>query len=121
TDEMVMQDDDMKRGRLRVAQSLLGTPKLAPTDSSRLVSPRTDRVEADHVQGRGGVGRLGRLPLALELAERPGEASGKGIRDVVVSGDGEDGPPQGAQEPRGVDELVPTAAMAEIAAGNDEL
>src|SRR5262249_30238132 len=80
-----------------------------------------DRVETDDVERRRRVGRLGRLPLALELAERAREAGREGVGDVVIAWDGQHGWAERPQEARGPCELIPVSAVAEVAAGNDEL
>jgi hypothetical protein len=69
----------------------------------------------------GGVRRLGRLPLPLELLERAGEAGGKGVRNVVVAGHREDGAIECSQEPGCARELSLAPAVAEVAARNHEL
>ena len=67
TDQVVVEHDDLERAGRRFLQALLRPGQLRRADPARLVSPRAHRVEADDVQVGRGVGRLGRLPLALEL------------------------------------------------------
>src|SRR5919108_187002 len=54
-------------------------------DSARLVQPRADRVQADDEQRLGGVDRLGRLPVALELGKGLREPRQRRVRGVVGS------------------------------------
>jgi len=116
-----MKHDDLERVRLSLAKPLLRPAELVLPDPARLMAPRPHRVEADDVQRGGGVRRLGRLPLPLELAEGPREARGKRVRDVVVSGDREHRGPEVAQELRCAGELVVASPMTQIAAGDDKL
>src|SRR2546423_15602074 len=95
--------------------------QLSFANPAGLMAPGPHGVESDHVQRRRREGRFRRLPLALELAERACEAGGEGVRDVVISGNREHRPRQPVQEPRSARKLVRATAMAEIAAGDDEL
>ena len=73
------------------------------------------------MQGRRGVRRLGRFPLALELSKRVGEASREGVRDVVIAGNRQHGPVEAVEEPRGAGELVLPSPVAEVTARDDQL
>src|SRR5439155_20845487 len=46
-DQVVVEDDDLERAGLRLAQPLLRPFELAGADPARLVSPRSHGVEAD--------------------------------------------------------------------------
>src|SRR5207244_5269655 len=70
---------------------------------------------------RGWVGGLVRLPLAPELDPRAGEARRKGVRQVVVAGDGEHRGAERGEETGGAFVLLPPAAVGQIARGDDEL
>ena len=118
---MVVEDDDLERARRGLPKSFLGADELRPADAAGLVAPRPDGVEADDVERRRRVRRLRRLPVALELAERPHEPCREGVRDVVVARDGQHRRPEAAQETRCMRELVLAPAVAEIAACDQEL
>ncbi len=118
---MVVQDDDLERRRLRVAQPLPRLRQLVVANAAGLVAPGPDRIQADDVERGGGVRRFTRLPLPLEAAERAGEARRKGVRYVVIARYRQYGAGEAVQEARGVGELILAAAMAEVSAGDDEL
>ena len=72
-DHLVVQRRPRGARPARACRSLLvGTLELRVADAARLVPPRPHRVDADDVRVGAGERRLGRLPLALELA--PGRA-----------------------------------------------
>ena len=120
-DQMMVQHDDVEGVRGPASQSLLCALELAAADAARLMPPRADRVETDHVEPRRGICRLRRLPLSLEGTERVREARRKGVRDVVIAGNCQHRPAEALQESSGVAELAVTAPMAEIPAGDHEL
>ncbi len=68
------------------------------------------------MQRGGGVRRLGRLPLPLELPERSREASGEAVRDVVIPRNGQDRPVERAEKSGRAGELAFAAAVAEVSA-----
>src|SRR5919108_701412 len=90
-------------------------------DSARLVQPRADRVQADDEQRLGGVDRLGRLPVALELGEGLREPRQRRVRDVVVPRDREHRPRERAEEVGRAVVLVGPPAVCQIAARDDQL
>src|SRR3954454_7634874 len=73
------------------------------------------------MQARGSVERLARLPLALELGPRLREPRREGVRDVVVSGDRDDGRAEALEEARRVLVLLAPPAVREVAARDHEL
>ena len=95
--------------------------KLSRADAAGLVPPRPHGVEPDDEEPLAPVNRLRRFPLPLELAERPREARGGGVGDVVVPGDDEQRPPEASEEGRGALVLSPPAAMSEVAGDGDQL
>jgi hypothetical protein len=113
---MVMQHDDAVGPGRRLAQAGFRVRELARPDSPGLVAPRTYRIEADDVERGGRIGGLGRLPLVLECAERACEASRKGIGDVVIARNRQDGAAETAEESSRIAELACAAAVAEIPA-----
>jgi hypothetical protein len=88
---VVVQDDDAEGARGGLGQLPRGMLELTRPDSSGLVAPGADRVQADDVKLVGAVDRLCCLPTAFELLERAGEARDRRVRDVVVPRDGQDG------------------------------
>ena len=116
-----MQDHDLKRTGLGLAQPLVRASKLRAANPTRLVAPGANRVEADHVERGGRVRRLGRVPLPLELHEGPGEASREAVGDVVISGNGKHWQAEAAQKAGRVRQLVLTPAVAQVSACDDEL
>jgi len=118
---MVVQDDDLECAGLRLAQTLLRVFQLPGPNPAGLVTPGADRVEPDHMQGGGRVGRLGGLPLPLELVERPREAGRERVRDVVIPGNRQDRALEGAEKGGRTGELIRLAAVTQIAAGDHEL
>ena len=102
---MVVQHDDavgVCRGGL---QALLRVLELTRPDAARLVAPRPHGVEPDHMERRGGIRRLGRLPLVLESTKRAGEACRERVGDVVIAWYCQDGPVEAAEESSGIGEL----------------
>ena len=65
--ELMVQADDAQCAGRCAAEPLGGALHSIRPEASRLVPPRPDRVDADHVQPAGRVHGLRRLPLALEL------------------------------------------------------
>ena len=119
--ELVVQADDAQRaGRGGVK---VGGRALDPTRSqaSRLMPPRPDRVDADHVQPARGVHGLGRHPLALELLPRTREPRGRQERDVVVAGHRQRRCRQAPQEPCRTLVLIASTAVREVARGHHEI
>ena len=89
--------------------------------SARLLQPRSHGVEADDEEGVGAVDRLGRLPVALELLPGPREARDRRVRDVVISGDREQGAAEPPQQAGSSVVLVGSTAVREVAARDDQL
>jgi hypothetical protein len=116
-----VEDDDAKGARGRLGQMPGSVLELRRTDSSRLVAPGADRVQADDVELAGAVNRLGRLPVMLELLVRTREARDRRIGDVVVPRDGQDGPAEAPQEVRSAVVLLRATAVRQVAAGDDQL
>jgi hypothetical protein len=116
-----MQHDDPERARGGFGEPLGSVRELRRPDPSGLVAPGTDGVQADEVQALGAVGRLGRLPVALELIERSREARDRRVRDVVVPGDREDRPAEALEEVGGAVVFQRAAAMCQVAARDDQL
>src|SRR5207249_3009525 len=112
-------DDTDGAGR-SVAKSFLRARELCSPDAARLVPPGADRIEPDHVEGRRRIGRLCRLPLSLEGMERMREARRKGMGDVVIARNRQDGPAEATEESSRIAELALAAAMAEIPARNHQ-
>jgi hypothetical protein len=83
--------------------------------------PGPHGVEADDVETVGAVNGLGALPLALELGEGPREAGREGARNIVVSGDHEQGSAEPSQEGSSTLVLVAPAAMREVPSDHDQL
>src|SRR5919197_263021 len=117
----MVQNDDPEGVVACLPQPFLLARQLAVPDPTGLMPPRPDRVEADHVERGRRERRLGGLPLPLEFAKRTGEARRKRTRDVVISGNREDGPFESVEKARGAGQLALAAAMAEVAARDHEL
>ena len=108
--------------------SVLGLARAAPPRARscvRLSAPpwwRNGRAELSPTTCRPGAEarRLGRLPDPLELRPRAHEARRR-VREVVVAGHGEHRRPERAQQLRGALELLPAAAVREIAGRDHEL
>ena len=115
-----MEHDDLERAGRRFLQSLLRVGQLRRADPARLVPPRANRVEADDVQSGRGVGRLGRLPLPLELPKRVGEPTREGVRDVVIARNRQHGPVEAVEKTRGAGELVLPSPVGQVAARDDQ-
>jgi hypothetical protein len=113
---MVVQDDDVEGVGRSSAQPLLCPGELPVPDAARLVPPGADRIQPDHVERRRGIGRLRRLPLVLEGAERTCETCREGIRNVVIARNRQYRPAQSAKESSSIGELALAPAMAEISA-----
>ena len=95
-------------------------PELAGAKPAGLVPPRPNRVKADGEEAVGGVHRLCRLPLTLELAERVREPPLERPRDVVVARDHEQRPLQASQKLRSSAMLVGPSAVCQVAGGDDQ-
>ena len=116
-----MQADDAQRPGRRGVEPLGGALHRIRPQASRLVPPRPDRVDADHVQAAGRVHRLGRLPLALELLPGTREPRGRQQRDVVVAGNRQHRRRQAAQEGCRTLLLVAPPAVCQVARGHHEI
>ena len=116
-----MQSDDLECPGLGRSKPLLGARKLAVADSAGLMAPRAHGVQSDHVQRGRGVGRLGGLPLSLELAKRPCEARRERVRNVVIPWNRQNRAIERSEEIGGTGELVLPAPVAEIPARDHEL
>src|SRR5712692_10272626 len=84
-DQVVVEDGDAQRSLRCVREQLTCPLELALSQSARLVSPRAHRIQPDDDELLGPVGGLARLPLPLELGERPREARRERVGDVVVA------------------------------------
>src|SRR6476469_6303805 len=95
--------------------------ELRRPDAARLMAPRADRVEPDHEGWRRRIGRLRRLPLAYEGAERSREPCREGVGDVVIARDRKHGRAEAAKEPGCTCKLVLLAPVAQVPACDHEL
>ena len=119
--ELVVQADDAQCAGRCTAEPLGGALHRIRPEASRLVPPRPDRVDADHVQPAGRVHGLRRLPLALELLPGTHEPCGRQQWDVVVTGNCQHRRRQAAQEGCRTLLLVATPAVCEVARGHHEI
>ena len=87
----------------------------------RLVPPRPHRVEPDGEDVLAAEDRLGRLPLPLELLERPREPRRERVRDVVVAREPRAAAVRARAAARRRLVLLGRAAMREVAARDHEL
>src|SRR5260221_729450 len=95
--------------------------ELRVADTTGLVPPRPDRVEADEVCSRTDVLGLGRLPLPLELAPGAGEPRREGVGNVVVAGDREYRCVEALEKRRGPLVLITAAAIRQVATCDHDL
>ena len=99
-DQVVVEHDDLecagrrfcRRSSARASCALRMPPGLVRRHGRTELRPTTCRVGER-------VGRLGRLPLALELSKRAGEASREGVRDVVIARNRQHGPAERVEKP----------------------
>ena len=119
--ELVVQADDAQCTGRSISEPLGGALHRIRPETSRLVPPRPDRVDADNVQPAGGVHRLRRLPLALELLPGMREPRRWQQRDVVVAGNSQHGRRQAAQEGCRTLMLVAPPAVCQVARGYHEI
>ena len=117
----MVEGDHPQRGLGRLCEELGGPAHLFAADAARLVPPRAHRVQADDEQLLRAVDRLGRLPLALELAERSSKTGREGVGDVVVPWDHEQWWAEAAEEGGGAFVLPTSAAVGEVARDGDQL
>src|SRR5581483_12397818 len=89
-------------------------------EASGLVAPRPRRVQPDDDELVRAEERLGRLPAALELAPRGGEARRERGGQVVVSGNRQHRPPEPHQERMRTFVLVAAAPVGEVTGRDDE-
>lgn len=118
---MVVQDDNLERPGCGVGEQLGRVLYLRCADSAGLVPPRPHRVQTHDVELLGAVERLGRLPATLKLLEGAGEAGERGVGDVVVPRDRQNGRAEPLKEVSGAVMLVGPAAVSQVAAGHDQL
>jgi hypothetical protein len=119
--QLVMKANDAQGSRRRRGKpigSALNGVRLQP---SRLVSPGPHGVDADNVQPVGGVHRLRRLPLALELLPRSREPRGRQQRDVVVARHRQHSRRQAPQQRRDTLVLIAPAAVREVSRRDHEI
>jgi hypothetical protein len=118
---VVVEDGDPEGVGRSLGEAAGGVCELDGANASRLLQPGADRVEADNVQALGAVGRLRRLPPALELLERAREARERGVGDVVIPRNGEDRTAQALEELGRAVVLVRVAPVRQVAARDDQL
>jgi hypothetical protein len=116
-----VEDNDLERARRRLGEELGGSLDLFRADAAGLVAPGPDGVQTDDVEVIRAVDRLAGLPAPLELVERPGEAGERGVGDVVVPRNGENGRPEALEEVGRTVVLVAPSAVREVAARDHEL
>ncbi len=116
-----MQGDDAERARGGLVEQAARAIELGRAKPSRLVAPGTNGVQADDVEARRAVERLGRLPVALELAPRPCEACRERVGDVVVTRNREHLRAETLQEGGSPLVLVCPASVGQVAARDYQL
>ncbi len=119
--ELMVEADDAQRARGRQGEMLARALQSICPQATRLVPPRPDGVDADHVQPVGGAHRLRRLPVPLELLPRAREPRGREQGNVVVAGNGEHRGREAAEQGRYPLELVASPAVREVARGDHEI
>jgi hypothetical protein len=119
--KLVVEADDAQRARRRAGEALGCPLESTCPQAARLVSPRPDGVDPDHVQPAGRVHRLCRLPLALELLPWARKPRRRQQRDVVVARNGQHGRRQAVQQRRDTLVLITPPAVREVARGDHEI
>src|ERR1700694_4491746 len=97
-DQMMVQHGNAKGVTRALPQAFLCQHELSAANAARLVPPRANGVEPNHMERRGRVGRLRSLPLVLEGLEGARETRRKGVGNVVISRDRQDGADDVAEE-----------------------
>ncbi len=117
----MVEGDDLQSSLRPFAQLCRRPLDVRPLDGPSLLAPGADRAEPDDEELLGEMDRLGRSEGPLPLSERAREASGDRVRDVVIPGDGQEGPVQASKDLRCLLELYAAAAVREIARDEHEL
>ncbi len=119
--EVVMESRDPQRGRRRIPKTRGRPPQRGVLDAASLLAPRAHGAHPDDHEVVGREGALRRPEDALPLGEGPREARREGVRDVVVSRNGEELGTEALQDLVSARELVVAAAVGQIARREHEI